>query len=245
MGWSVDPLRHHDTTTHQTSGSPRSGIEYRFPWRQRYNRGLTTSGGARAPVCQSRAPPGPDTASEMKVGCGDDLRAARRDGCQSEGWRARLDRIPCAPPLSPAGRTSRREEITTELAPRDRNNDQGRLLLPSDVGEVIHPRGTENLLTKNQMFGSRQTAGQSPRPKSLPAYISWYINGYGRPWTSSDVSPRIGPVHGPIAGIGRALLVTTDQKASSPFLSDRRAIVNPLRVVTTIIHRRHCARRHD
>jgi hypothetical protein len=189
MGWSVDPLRHHDTTTprhhdtttHQTSGSPRSGIEYRFPWRQRYNRGLTTSGGARAPVCQSRAPPGPDTASEMKVGCGDDLRAARRDGCQSEGWRARLDRIPCAPPLSPAGRTSRREEITTELAPRDRNNDQGRLLLPSDVGEVIHPRGNENLLTKNQVLGSGHTAGQSRGSRSPLAYINCYINGYGRP----------------------------------------------------------------
>jgi hypothetical protein len=41
--------------------------------------------------------------------------------------------------------------------------------------------------------GSRQTAGQRPRPKSLPIYISWYINGYGGPWTSSDVNPRIAP----------------------------------------------------
>ena len=34
-------------------------------------------------------------------------------------------------------------------------------------------------LTGNQMFGSRQTTGPSPRSKSLPIYISWYINGYG------------------------------------------------------------------
>jgi hypothetical protein len=59
---------------------------------------------------------------------------------------------------------------------------------------------------------SRQTAGQGPRPKSLPIYISWYINGYGRPWTSSDVNPRISPVHGRIAGSCGLLPVTTEQK---------------------------------
>jgi hypothetical protein len=36
---------------------------------------------------------------------GGDLLAARRDGCQAEGWGARLDCIPCAPPLGLAGRT--------------------------------------------------------------------------------------------------------------------------------------------
>jgi hypothetical protein len=70
--------------------------------------------------------------------------------------------------------------------------------------------------TKNQMFGGRQTVGQSLRPKILLVYISWYINDYGRPWTSSDVNPRIRPVHGQIARPGRVLLPTTEQKASSP-----------------------------
>jgi hypothetical protein len=37
----------------------------------------------------------------------------------------------------------------------------------------------EKHLTQKQMFGSRQTARQSPRPETLPIYISWYINGYG------------------------------------------------------------------
>jgi hypothetical protein len=40
------------------------------------------------------------------------------------------------------------------------------------------------------MFDSKQTAGQSPRQKSRPIYISWYINDYGRPWTPVDVNLR-------------------------------------------------------
>jgi hypothetical protein len=42
------------------------------------------------------------------------------------------------------------------------------------------------------MFGSRQTAGQTPPPKSVPIYISWYINDYGRPWTPLDVNQESG-----------------------------------------------------
>jgi hypothetical protein len=99
--------------------------------------------------------------------------------------------------------------------------------------------------TRVSVGGTPRRTGQSPRLKILLAYISWYINDYGRPWTSPDVNPRIRPNPGQIAGTGGVLLTTTEQKASSPFLSDRRAIVNPLRVVITIIHRRHCARRHD
>ena len=63
------------------------------------------------------------------------------------------------------------------------------------------------------MFGNRQTTGQSPRPKSLPIYISWYINGYGRPWTPLDVNPKMRHVHGQFAGSGGVLLPTTEQKA--------------------------------
>jgi hypothetical protein len=58
----------------------------------------------------------------------------------------------------------------------------------------------EKYLTQNQMFASRQAAGQSPRPENLPIYISCYINGYGQPWTPLDVNPKIRPVHGQIAG---------------------------------------------
>jgi hypothetical protein len=61
---------------------------------------------------------------------------------------------------------------------------------------VAAERLAEKHLTQNQMFGSGQIAGQRPRPKSLPIYISWYINGYGRPWTSSDVNLRIRLLHG-------------------------------------------------
>jgi hypothetical protein len=66
------------------------------------------------------------------------------------------------------------------------------------------------------MFGSRQTVRQRPRPKSLQIYISWYINDYGRPWTSSDPNPKMRHVPGQIAGSGGVLPVTTEQKASSP-----------------------------
>jgi hypothetical protein len=71
----------------------------------------------------------------------------------------------------------------------------------------------EKHLTQNQML----TAGGppvSPPPNSLSIYISWYINDYGRPRTSSDVNPMIRHVHGRIVGIGGVLLVTTDQMAS-------------------------------
>jgi hypothetical protein len=32
---------------------------------------------------------------------------------------------------------------------------------------------------RHDQAAEAHTAGQSPRPKSLPVYISWYINGYG------------------------------------------------------------------
>jgi hypothetical protein len=57
-------------------------------------------------------------------------------------------------------------------------------------------------LTQNQMLGERHRADQSLQPKILLAYISWYINDYRRPWTSSDVSQRIRLNPGQIAGTG-------------------------------------------
>jgi hypothetical protein len=47
-----------------------------------------------------------------------------------------------------------------------------------------------------------------------PAYINWYINGYGRPWTSSNPNPTMRPDHGQIAGSCGVLPVTTDHMAS-------------------------------
>ncbi len=50
--------------------------------------------------------------------------------------------------------------------------------------------------------------------KDLLAYISCYINGYGRPRTSSDLDPRIRPDLGQIAGSRGTVRVTTDQMAN-------------------------------
>jgi hypothetical protein len=68
-------------------------------------------------------------------------------------------------------------------------------------------------LTGNQMFVSRQTTNQRPPPKAVPIYISCYINEYRRPWTTSDVNPKMGHAHGQIAGPDGVLLPTTEQKA--------------------------------
>jgi hypothetical protein len=44
--------------------------------------------------------------------------------------------------------------------------------------------------SENQVLG-RGTAGRSPRTRNALIYINWYINGYGRPWTSSDVNTNM------------------------------------------------------
>jgi hypothetical protein len=54
----------------------------------------------------------------------------------------------------------------------------------------------EKHLNQSQMLGSRHTPGRSPRPKMLLIYISWYINGYGLPRTSSDPNSKIRPDYG-------------------------------------------------
>jgi hypothetical protein len=66
--------------------------------------------------------------------------------------------------------------------------------------------------TRVSVGGTPRRTGQSPRLKILLAYISWYINDYGPPWTSPDVNPRIRPNPGQIAGTGGVLLTTTEQK---------------------------------
>jgi hypothetical protein len=63
------------------------------------------------------------------------------------------------------------------------------------------------------MFSENQTTGQGPRPKCLLAYIHSYINGHGRPWTSSDPNLKIRPGPGQFAGSCGVLLPTTEQKA--------------------------------
>jgi hypothetical protein len=66
------------------------------------------------------------------------------------------------------------------------------------------------------MFRNKQTADESPPSKIVLVYISWYINDYGRPWTSSDVNLRISHVHGQIAGPGVGLHATMEQKVINP-----------------------------
>src|SRR5690349_13912566 len=63
--------------------------------------------------------------------------------------------------------------------------------------------------------GSRQTAGQSPDRRADLIYISWYINGYGRPRTLLDVNSNVRYIHGQFAGSAGALLPTTNQMANS------------------------------
>jgi hypothetical protein len=62
----------------------------------------------------------------------------------------------------------------------------------------------------------QQTDGQPEvATEDLLIYISWYINGYGRPWTPLDVNSKIGHVHGQIAGSEGVLLQTTDQMVTA------------------------------
>jgi hypothetical protein len=59
----------------------------------------------------------------------------------------------------------------------------------------------------------------APAPKDLPIYISWYINEYRRPWTSSDMNLKIRHAHEQIAGPKGVLHPTTDQMVTSHVLS--------------------------
>jgi hypothetical protein len=43
---------------------------------------------------------------------------------------------------------------------------------------------------------NRATVLATPANEEPLAYINWYINGYGRPWTSLDLSPRTRRNHG-------------------------------------------------
>jgi hypothetical protein len=71
----------------------------------------------------------------------------------------------------------------------------------------------QKLLTQNQVLGTHTRAGQSPQTTSSRVYINWYINGYGRPWTSVDPNLTMRPDHGQIADSCGVLLVTTEQMA--------------------------------
>jgi hypothetical protein len=86
------------------------------------------------------------------------------------------------------------------------------------IGDPVTPVRSlaRKLLTKNQVRGQQIQSRSEPGPKSRLIYINCYINDYGRPRTSSDRSPRIRAVPGQIAGRGRVLPATTEQKASSP-----------------------------
>jgi hypothetical protein len=91
---------------------------------------------------------------------------------------------------------------------------------------IAAERLVEKHLTQNQMFGGRRTTGHSLQPESLLTYISWYINGYGRPWTPLDMNPKMRPIYGQFAGSEGVLLPTTEQKAFAVPLSDPRCHVH-------------------
>ena len=117
-----------------------------------------------------------------KGGRGGDLLAARRDGCQAEGWAARRDCVPCAPPLGLAGRT--RAARRSPLHRTVRRNQQARSA-PRPSG-VIRPITGSELLTPNQIFGSRQTAAPSPdrkAPRSTSVGTSTTTDDHGHPRT--------------------------------------------------------------
>ncbi|MGH3780817.1 MAG: hypothetical protein ACRDRO_09380, partial [Pseudonocardiaceae bacterium] len=68
------------------------------------------------------------------------------------------------------------------------------------------------LLTENQVLDERILGPSVPANETRRIYISYYINGYGQPRTSSDLDRRIRPGHGQPAGSGGVLPATTDQK---------------------------------
>ena len=70
-------------------------------------------------------------------------------------------------------------------------------------------------VTENQVFGAVHPAGQSPPTRRALAYIHWYINGYGRPRTSTDPNPTMRPDHGQIAGSCGVLPMTTEQRLTA------------------------------
>jgi hypothetical protein len=83
------------------------------------------------------------------------------------------------------------------------------------AAERLVEAGREQHLTQNQnLAAGRQPVRARDRRASL-IYISWYINGYGRPQTPLDVNPKMGPVHGQFAGSDGVLPVTTEQMVSS------------------------------
>jgi hypothetical protein len=65
----------------------------------------------------------------------------------------------------------------------------------------------------------RTSSRSEPAVQDPLTYINRYIDGYGRPWTSSDLNPKMRPGPGQIAGSRAGLLATTDLKVrgSSPF----------------------------
>jgi hypothetical protein len=87
------------------------------------------------------------------------------------------------------------------------------------VGDPVIPVRSlvEKHLIQNQMFDSRQTSHQSRDQRVFPIYISWYTNGYGRPWTLLDMNPKMGHVHGQFAGSEEVLLPTTDHMVIATF----------------------------
>ncbi len=76
------------------------------------------------PAAGLRPDPAP-LGDQGECGGAGDLLTARRDGNQTEGWGARLNPVPCTPPLGPAGVNPRREEITSRPGTWEEDTPRG------------------------------------------------------------------------------------------------------------------------
>ena len=101
-------------------------------------------------------------------------KTAARPGGGAQGWTTYLVPHPPAWQGEPAPRGDHHRVTQCD---ETNGQDPDTLALGRRGGYAMRKAG--KLLTQNQMFGSRQTAGHTPRPKRLLIYISWYINDYG------------------------------------------------------------------
>ena len=151
LGSCPSPARRHGDSR-ITTGYDGQKLTYRvwehFPAHAvsqsaRLHGGTPTSSKSRDPIRDSYAVVIPGSArtrhrfGDEVLGPGD-LLTARRNGCQAEGWGARLDCIPCAPPLGLAGttRAARRSPLNRTVR---RNHRPRPTPGPADVGGDAPP----------------------------------------------------------------------------------------------------------
>jgi hypothetical protein len=134
----------------------------------------------------------------------------------------KAERVPCAPPLDLAERTRAARRSPPQIAscdetkrPRSTNGATER------NGDKSRFHGPE-LLTQNQMFGSRGPSVGEPTTEEPPELHQLV---HQRLRTTMDIlgpNPKIRPDHGRIRTSRWVLLPTTEQKASCIWTSGNR-----------------------